>query len=67
MDKETNGKSDHGVTHVEQLEDVKDAQLASTREKEIGFLESIKESRKAVVWSAIISLTIIMEGYDVGK
>ena len=52
--------------HLNNLEIVKGAQQAATAEHEVTFWRAIKENRKSVFWSAIISLTIIMEGYDVG-
>ena len=43
------------------------AQQASEAEHQASFWEALKTNRKAVLWSAAISLTIIMEGYDVGR
>ncbi|PLB41451.1 general substrate transporter [Aspergillus candidus] len=43
-----------------------EAQQASEAEHQASFWEALKTNRKAVLWSAAISLTIIMEGYDVG-
>jgi SP family general alpha glucoside:H+ symporter-like MFS transporter len=45
----------------------KEAQQASADEHESTIWEALKHNYKAVLWSAAISLTIIMEGYDVGK
>lgn len=55
------------ATHVEHLEDTKQAQQANAAEHQATFRQAFSESRKAVFWSAMISLTIIMEGYDVGE
>ncbi|KAF7198503.1 Maltose permease MAL31 [Pseudocercospora fuligena] len=51
---------------VEQIELIEDAKHASQEEHETTFWQALKSNRKAAMWSAIISLTIIMEGYDIG-
>lgn len=43
---------------------VEDAQAASAAEHSTTFKQAIRESWKAALWSAVISLTIVMEGYD---
>ncbi|KAF9883496.1 hypothetical protein FE257_003410 [Aspergillus nanangensis] len=57
------------AAHVEDSSDTaatKEAQQASAAEHEATFWEALRTNRKAALWSAVISLTIIMEGYDVG-
>ena len=55
-----------GIDHVEAVEVTKEAKIASQAEKETTFWQALKENKKSAMWSAVISLTIIMEGYDVG-
>lgn len=43
---------------------VEQAQAASAAEHGATFKQAIRESWKAALWSAVISLTIVMEGYD---
>lgn len=57
--------------HIEHDEDLKanmqsleDAQAANIAEHEITLKEALRVNWKAVLWSAAISLTIVMEGYD---
>jgi hypothetical protein len=55
--------------HVEektraQLHDLHEAQAASTAEHNTTFRQAMRENYKAVLWSAAISLTLVMEGYD---
>lgn len=52
--------------HVEDVGATKEAKVASQREHETTLWEALKQHKKAAIWSAIISLTIIMEGYDIG-
>lgn len=40
------------------------AQAANAVERETTLKQAIRENWKAMMWSAIISLTIVMEGYD---
>lgn len=47
--------------------ETQDAREAALAEHDTTFWQALKENQKAVFWSAIISLTIVMEGYDVGK
>jgi SP family general alpha glucoside:H+ symporter-like MFS transporter len=55
------------VAHVEdsllkhQLQDAQDASVAEHGETS---WQSIKNNRKAIFWSALISMSIVMEGYD---
>ena len=43
---------------------VEQAQAATAAEHGTTFKQAIRESWKAALWSAVISLTIVMEGYD---
>lgn len=43
---------------------IQEAQAASAAEHSTTLREALKENWKAVLWSAAISLTIVMEGYD---
>lgn len=43
---------------------VNDAKNASDREHEAGVWATLKKHRKAVFWSCVISMSIVMEGYD---
>jgi SP family general alpha glucoside:H+ symporter-like MFS transporter len=54
---------EHGPT---KLPSVEEAKRASDAEHAMGFRQAFSEYRKAVMWSAVISLSIIMEGYDTG-
>lgn len=49
----------HDASHT--LSDAADGTVA---EKEAGFLQSLKTYRKAVGWSVLLSVAIIMEGFD---
>ena len=42
---------------------IEEAKFASQAEHEATLWQSIKTHRKAVFWSAIISMSIVMEGY----
>lgn len=46
------------------LHSVEDAQAANLAEHETTLRQALRENWKAVLWSAAISLTIVMEGYD---
>lgn len=46
------------------LHTLQDAQLAAAEEHSVGLKQALRENWKAAMWSAIISLTIVMEGYD---
>lgn len=56
--------------HVEEsaghnkLIDFQEAQRAFEGEHNVPFRQAIRENWKAAMWSAVVSLTIIMEGYD---
>jgi hypothetical protein len=43
---------------------LEDAHGANIAEHEISLKQALRENWKAVLWSAIISLAIVMEGYD---
>jgi len=55
------------VEKAPELDDIKEAKLASDSEHQTTLWQALKSNKKAAFWSAIISLTIIMEGYDVGE
>lgn len=60
------------VAHFENQGDTqhdawKDARKAAQAEKDMTLWQALQGSWKAALWSAVISLTIIMEGYDVGE
>lgn len=40
------------------------AKTANTKEHEMTFKQAIKLYRKAIVWSALLSTALVMEGYD---
>ena len=42
-----------------------EARQATAAEHSLGFLQAIKTYKKAAFWSFLISMTVIMEGYDV--
>lgn len=50
--------------HDEKRASTVEAQIASQAEHEISVWEALKQNRKAVGWSMLVSATIIMEGYD---
>lgn len=59
---------EHHVTHLENPSDaLKDAQKAAQAEKDMTLWQALRSNWKAALWSAVISLTIVMEGYDVGE
>jgi SP family general alpha glucoside:H+ symporter-like MFS transporter len=59
-----------GETRVEHEDDkaniqqLHDAQAANAEEHNTTLRQALRENWKAVLWSAAISLTIVMEGYD---
>lgn len=58
-----------GVEHDEDnlkggLYNRRTAQVANAVEHETTLTQALRENWKAVIWSALISLTIVMEGYD---
>jgi len=53
-------------THVEKWGGFEDAKQASAAEHGTTVLEALRDNKKAIFWSAIISFSIIMEGYDTG-
>lgn len=58
------------VTHIEDTtswENTKEAAQASAAEHETTIWQALKQNRKAAFWSAVISMCIVMEGYDVGQ
>ena len=46
------------------LEQLQAAQAANAEEHDATLAQALRENWKAVIWSAIMSLTIVMEGYD---
>ncbi|KAM0322679.1 hypothetical protein ACHAQA_009269 [Verticillium albo-atrum] len=46
------------------LHSLQDAQAATAEEQETTLRQALRENWKAAMWSAVISLTIVMEGYD---
>lgn len=48
----------------ENLQQLHDAQAANIEEHNTTLKQALRENWKAVLWSAAISLTIVMEGYD---
>lgn len=56
----------YNVSHIEDLTDLKGARQAYVVEREQTLKEALTVNRKAVGWSVIISMTIIMEAYDTG-
>lgn len=66
---ETKKEYGNSLSHVElrtNLQKFEGAHQASTAEHEQTLGEALKTNRKAVLWSILISMTIIMEGYDTG-
>ncbi|EGV63773.1 hypothetical protein PSN45_004156 [Yamadazyma tenuis] len=43
---------------------LEDAKAATTEEHELTLAEAFKHHKKAIFWAAVLSLTIVMEGYD---
>lgn len=54
------------LDHIEAVENTKEAKLAAQAEHETTLWQALKSNKKAAMWSAVISLTVIMEGYDIG-
>lgn len=50
------------ITHDEAL--ISDAKHAADAEQEMTLLKAVKLYPKAIAWSALLSSTLIMEGYD---
>ena len=49
------------IDHVEDIEGTKEAKIASQAEHETTLWQALKSNKKAALWSAVLSLTIIME------
>lgn len=67
--KEKEGSAPHDgdpedVDPKSQAYSLEQAQAASAAEHETTFKQAVRESWKAALWSAVISLTIVMKGYD---
>ena len=43
---------------------IAEAYKASLREHQMGFWSAVKTYKKALAWTAVVCLAIIMEGYD---
>lgn len=56
--------AEHDDHLKENIQTLQDAQGASIAEHEMTLKEALRVNWKAAMWSAIISLTIVMEGYD---
>lgn len=54
------------IDYVESVEVTKEAKIAAQNEHETTLWQALKSNKKAALWSAVISLTVIMEGYDIG-
>lgn len=58
------------TTHVEEAGkhglNIEGAAEAAAIERTQTIWQALKENKKAALWSALLSMTIIMEGYDVG-
>jgi hypothetical protein len=66
MGTEDNAVEKNPTDHIENVEVTKEAKLAAQAEHQTTLWQALKSNKKAAIWSAIISLTIIMEGYDIG-
>lgn len=64
MKKDLDGEVAHEEHVNEKWATVAEAQTAFTAEREEGFLRAIKDNKRAILWSLLISTAIIMEGYD---
>jgi SP family general alpha glucoside:H+ symporter-like MFS transporter len=62
--KATQPRVEHDDDPKVQLHLLQDAQTANAEEHNTTLAKALKENWKAAMWSAIISLTIVMEGYD---
>ena len=53
---------------INETDDVKieisDARQATAKEHKLGVLQGLKPYRKAIGWSVLLSMAVIMEGYD---
>ncbi|KAJ2965887.1 hypothetical protein NQ176_g10404 [Zarea fungicola] len=58
----TEAKADPMAGHVEEI--TVEAQVATADEHSLTVREAFRRYPKAVLWSAVMSLTIVMEGYD---
>jgi SP family general alpha glucoside:H+ symporter-like MFS transporter len=57
----------HGAQHVEEVfgaHAIVDAKHASDAEHNTPLSQVIKRNRKAILWSMCLSMSIVMEGYD---
>lgn len=63
-------KTVHYVVHEENVPSSKewnieeDALAANSEEHDLGFIQGVRRYPKAMMWAILLSLTIVMEGYD---
>ncbi|KAH7355587.1 general substrate transporter, partial [Pyrenochaeta sp. MPI-SDFR-AT-0127] len=50
--------------HTTKIERLADAQDANAREHDLSFFQALRLYPKGVLWSIILSTTVVMEGYD---
>ena len=58
------GRPEHDDDPKANLHMLEDAQAAAAEEHNVSFKEALRENWQAAMWSAVISLTVVMEGYD---
>lgn len=63
-DPATGAGAEHDDDPKAQLHSLREAQAATVEEQQTTLVKALKENWKAAAWSAVISLTIVMEGYD---
>ncbi|EPS28625.1 hypothetical protein PDE_03571 [Penicillium oxalicum 114-2] len=62
---ETEKQAQSGIDHVEVANNMaEDARLATEAEHQMTVMQALKKHYKAVLWSMVISLTVVMDGYD---
>ena len=61
MAAENSAAENKTVDHVENVKGTEEARIASQNEHQNALWQALKSNKKAATWSAIISLTIIME------
>jgi SP family general alpha glucoside:H+ symporter-like MFS transporter len=57
----------HGAHHIEEVfgaHAIVDAKHASDAEHNTPLMQVIKKNKKAILWSMVMSMTVVMEGYD---
>jgi hypothetical protein len=53
-----------GHTEVSEKEITEDARIATSKEHGLSVRQGLKAYRKAIGWSVLLSMAVIMEGYD---